>query len=37
MWLVIHLCDIEYPFWESGDEAVGNEKYPDYIVKDKID
>ncbi|PEF26061.1 hypothetical protein [Bacillus pseudomycoides] len=36
MWIITHLCDIEYPFWEFGDEDEGSEDYPDYIVKEEI-
>ncbi|OUQ89871.1 hypothetical protein B5G50_02980 [Brevibacillus brevis] len=36
MWMITHLCDIEYPFWENGDEDKGSEDYPDYIVKEEI-
>lgn len=35
MWVITHLCDIEYPFWEN-DEETGGEKYPDYIVSEEI-
>ncbi|MGM2685193.1 hypothetical protein ACS2P8_14975, partial [Bacillus cereus group sp. BceL004] len=36
MWVITHLCDIEYPFWEFGDEDERSEDYPDYIVKEEI-
>ncbi|MGQ0440820.1 hypothetical protein ACT4UT_31020, partial [Bacillus sp. B-TM1] len=36
MWIITHLCDIEYPFWEFGDEEESSEGYPDYIVKEEI-
>lgn len=36
MWMITHLCDIEYPFWEHGDDDIGSEDYPDYIVKEEI-
>lgn len=36
MWVITHLCDIEYPFWEFGDEDESSEDYPDYIVKEEI-
>ncbi|MBJ8083450.1 hypothetical protein JDS82_19985 [Bacillus cereus group sp. N14] len=36
MWIIMHLCDIEYPFWEFGDEDESSEDYPDYIVKEEI-
>lgn len=36
MWIITHLCDIEYPFWEFGDEDESSEDYPDYIVKEEI-
>ena len=36
MWIITHLCDIEYPFWEFGDKEESSEGYPDYIVKEEI-
>lgn len=36
MWIVEHLCDIEYAFWEFGIEHEGIEKYPDYIVEEEM-
>ncbi|CAM4279280.1 hypothetical protein BAMA_07970 [Bacillus manliponensis] len=36
IWIITHLCDIEYPFWESGDESEGREGYPDYIVEEEM-
>jgi hypothetical protein len=36
MWIVTHLCDIEYPFWELGRRYEGKEKYPDYIVEEEM-
>ena len=36
MWIITHLCDIEYPFWEFCDEDEDSEEYPDYIVKEEI-
>ncbi|MEI7028060.1 hypothetical protein [Paenibacillus sp. y28] len=36
MWIITHLCEIEYPFWEFGDEDEGREGYPDYIVAEEM-
>ncbi|WPC39577.1 hypothetical protein [Clostridium sp. JS66] len=35
MWIITHLCDIEYPFWEFEFRDKSNKKYPDYIVEDE--
>ncbi|GCD10055.1 hypothetical protein [Clostridium tagluense] len=36
MWIITHLCDIEYPFWEFGFRNKGSKKYPDYIVEEEM-
>ncbi|AKN31055.1 hypothetical protein Ccar_09420 [Clostridium carboxidivorans P7] len=36
MWIITHLCDIEYPFWEFGFRDKSNKKYPDYIVEEEM-
>ncbi|MCY6371753.1 hypothetical protein [Clostridium ganghwense] len=36
MWIITHLCDIEYPFWEFGFRDKGSKKYPDYIVEEEM-
>lgn len=36
MWIIRHLCDIEYPFWEFGTGYEGGEKYPEYIIEEEI-
>ncbi|WP_239618196.1 hypothetical protein [Cohnella mopanensis] len=36
MWIITHLCDIEYPFWQFDDNTVDIGEYPDYIVKEEI-
>lgn len=36
MWIVTHLCDIEYPFWEFGIKDKSSRKYPDYIVEEEM-
>ncbi|OCA98721.1 hypothetical protein [Clostridium beijerinckii] len=36
MWIVTHLCDIEYPFGEFGSIDKSSTKYPDYIVEEEM-
>lgn len=36
MWIITHLCDIEYPFWEFGRSYEGKKKYPDYIIEEEM-
>ncbi|WP_240421946.1 hypothetical protein [Paenibacillus periandrae] len=36
MWIITHLCDIEYPFWESGDGDKDSKEYQDHIVKEEM-
>lgn len=36
MWIITHLCDIEYPFWEFGFKDKGSKKYPDYIFEEEM-
>lgn len=36
MWIITHLCDIAYPFWQFDDVTANNGEYPDYIHKDEI-
>lgn len=36
MWIITHLCDIGYPFWEFGEEEKHTNKYPDYIVVEEM-
>lgn len=36
MWLIDHLCSIEYPFWKNSRNYKGTNKYPDYIREDEI-
>ncbi|WP_189027923.1 hypothetical protein [Paenibacillus albidus] len=36
IWMITHLCDIEYPFWQFSDEDPGGGDYPDYIVKEEM-
>ncbi|MGK5511722.1 hypothetical protein ACSNN6_26545, partial [Brevibacillus formosus] len=37
MWIITHLCDIEYPFWENGDEDVNVNQNVDHRAHQKID
>ncbi|WML33329.1 hypothetical protein [Clostridium sp. OS1-26] len=37
MWIITHLCDIEYPFWEFGFKDKDSKKYPDYIVEEEME
>lgn len=36
MWIITHLCDIGYPFWQFDDITFNNGEYPDYINKEAI-
>lgn len=36
MWIITHLCDIEYAFWEFGFRDKGSKKYPDYIIEEEM-
>jgi hypothetical protein len=36
MWIITHLCDIEYAFWEFGFRNKESKKYPDYIIEEEM-